>query len=63
MIRFKGFFHLLPQGSPLVIGQQLLLPLTVQERSGLTTETINHMTIVDAARSADLLVTRYMDSG
>jgi hypothetical protein len=62
-IRFEGSSEALPSVSPLVIGQQLLLPLAVQEGSRFATEAINHMAVVDAARSPKLLIAWYRHSG
>jgi len=59
----KGSSQLLPQDSPLIIGQQLLLPLTVQKGSRLAAQAINHMAIVDAASPPQLLMARHINPG
>ena len=52
-INIKVSLHLLPQLSPVVIGQQLLLPGAIDEGPRFTPEASYHMAVVDTASSAD----------
>jgi hypothetical protein len=48
-IRVSSVFHLVPEFTPIHIRQQVLLPLAIQECSGLVTQAFDHMAVVDTA--------------
>lgn len=61
LIRLNRCFERVPYRLPLVIGQQVCLPLAVEERTGLTPETFGHMPIVYTACPSDLLTAMDMN--
>jgi hypothetical protein len=48
-VSVKVLAQLLPQGSPVFVGQNLALPGAVEKRSGFAPQSLNNVAVVDAA--------------
>jgi hypothetical protein len=55
LVRVKLSLEGFPDRTPLVIGQEVILPLAIQEGARLATEAFCHMLVLDTAGPSGLL--------